>query len=202
MFGRRQPAPFGDIGVVAKTVVHNFGRSVAAYGRIVVPGIAEPQLGHAVQTMIVGLALIEKGDPIAFRLGDLDHMWGVDRFPHLDQFVVRDGGAADYRSEYLQHSVPLVVWRSGSRSVTPVSIIGSTGGVHAGRFNNLLVRPWPPRNGFDIVRSNFARSDSQGWSGVSHRGKAVRFVVGQDAGFMTGEVLVSNGGWTAFGYQT
>ena len=30
--------------------------------------------------------------------------------------------------------------------------------------------------------------------------KAVRFVASQDAGFMTGEVMVIDGGWTAFGY--
>ncbi len=30
--------------------------------------------------------------------------------------------------------------------------------------------------------------------------KAVRFVASEDAGFMTGEVMVIDGGWTAFGY--
>ena len=30
--------------------------------------------------------------------------------------------------------------------------------------------------------------------------KAVRYVASEDAGFMTGEVLVIDGGWTAFGY--
>ncbi len=30
--------------------------------------------------------------------------------------------------------------------------------------------------------------------------KAVRFVASDDAGFMTGEVMVIDGGWTAFGY--
>jgi NAD(P)-dependent dehydrogenase (short-subunit alcohol dehydrogenase family) len=30
--------------------------------------------------------------------------------------------------------------------------------------------------------------------------KAVRYVASDDAGFMTGEVLVIDGGWTAFGY--
>jgi 3-oxoacyl-[acyl-carrier protein] reductase len=30
--------------------------------------------------------------------------------------------------------------------------------------------------------------------------KAVRYVASDDAGFMTGEVLIIDGGWTAFGY--
>ena len=30
--------------------------------------------------------------------------------------------------------------------------------------------------------------------------KAVRFVASEDAGFMTGETMVIDGGWTAFGY--
>jgi hypothetical protein len=30
----------------------------------------------------------------------------------------------------------------------------------------------------------------------------VRFIASQDANFMTGEVMVIDGGWSAFGYYT
>ena len=49
VFGHRQPVALGDIGVVAETVVHDLGRGVAAYGRVVVLAVAEPQFGHPVQ---------------------------------------------------------------------------------------------------------------------------------------------------------
>ena len=48
----------------------------------------------------------------------------------------------------------------------------------------------------DLVRRTPQRRLGSG----SDIAKAVRFVASEDAGFMTGEVMVIDGGWTAFGY--